>query len=271
MNKDIKDIYVVGFPKSGNTWLVRLLADSLSGLIGGEDKNEETEEFNERIKQRKPKPEFRITKSHSLPKDFFAEIESRPYGIVYTKRDFRDVIISAFFHTHRSIDQNKVTAQPPEGYFCTRLKYSILRILLWGRLVMLVERGWGRKGMEWHKHISSWQKVEESSSNINMSFTRYEDLVADTESELSKITEDLGLDPVTEESVSSAVDRQSFENKKQYFKEKYKETGDDKYRNLYTFMRKGESGDWKNYFSDAMIKYFDNKYAKHLKSSGYHI
>jgi len=250
MKDNIKKIYVVGFPKSGNTWLVRLLADSLGGLIGGADKNEEIEKFNKRMRERNPNPEFCIIKSHALPEDFFSEKKESIHGIVYTQRDFRDVIVSAFFHHHRRLDQGLVEKKALQEIislgFVDACRHFVYRLLFWKELIYLVQRGWGGS-MRWPEHIDRWQAIEEKFPQIYMSFTSYESLKANTPNSLGEILKDLNLE-VASGIIDEAVRRQSFENKKAYFQQKYEETGDPKYQRLYTFMRKGRSGDWKNYF-----------------------
>jgi len=257
MDKSIKKIYVVGFPKSGNTWLVRLLADSLCVLIGGKDENEEIEEFNREIKKRNSSPEFQIIKSHALPEDFFSDKKQSIYGIVYTQRDFRDVIVSAFFHTYRSIDKNKVKLRSIMDLILSNpletLKYIAYRALFWKKLIFLTRKGWGGN-MGWHEHIDKWRAAEGEYPRIHTSFTRYESLKEDVINSLKKILDDLNLE-VKSGMLDEAVRRQSFKNKKAYFQQKYQETGEQKYQNMYSFMRKGETGDWINYFSPAMTFY----------------
>jgi hypothetical protein len=66
-------IFVIGFPKSGNTWLTRLLADCLNARAGSGmrlgDVSEIATSVNYQLKVAK-KTEFIIRKSHYLPEVF---------------------------------------------------------------------------------------------------------------------------------------------------------------------------------------------------------
>ncbi len=87
-----KNIIIVGYPKSGTTWLSRLVAELVScplqGDWGFEDLNAPYKEGQNRTS------EFQVFKSHHT----FQEIKSASnldiHKIIYIIRDPRDVVIS---------------------------------------------------------------------------------------------------------------------------------------------------------------------------------
>ena len=78
---NLQKVYVVGFPKSGNTWLTRLLADCLGSPAGSGMRNSENIEIatdlNQAILDKNPQPGYKILKTHYLPSVLEKEIDNQ--------------------------------------------------------------------------------------------------------------------------------------------------------------------------------------------------
>ncbi|MFN2507420.1 MAG: sulfotransferase domain-containing protein, partial [Chthoniobacterales bacterium] len=93
----MKTILVVGYPKSGCTWIARLVAELIGCPVAGfwkSDKEEIAMEGKERVS------EFAVYKSHHT----FAELGMDPLRseirVIYVIRDPRDVAVSGAHHFH---------------------------------------------------------------------------------------------------------------------------------------------------------------------------
>eukprot|EP01095_Lingulamoeba_sp_RSL-Kostka_P017534 TRINITY_DN917_c0_g2_i1.p1 TRINITY_DN917_c0_g2~~TRINITY_DN917_c0_g2_i1.p1 ORF type:complete len:192 (+),score=51.64 TRINITY_DN917_c0_g2_i1:188-763(+) len=108
---------------------------------------------------------------------------------------------------------------------------------------------------KWADHILSWWKVKERD---NVLFLFYEDMKNDIRTEIKKIIDFLGIE-VTDERIDHVIQRTTFNSMKN--DPKTNQT-DYKARNLDKpkFMRKGEIGDWVNYFTDEQNERFDEMY-----------
>jgi hypothetical protein len=154
------DIFIVGYPKSGNTWMQCLLA----GLIFGIDTRFAPDSlvqdlvpdvYFKRFYRRHLTPTF--FKTHDLPRERYRRV-------IYLVRDGRDVMVSFFHHLaalgHCS-DYSKLVNG--EGIFPYR----------------------------WHEHVESWLANPYGAELITIS---YENLQRNTVAELRKICVFAGLE-----------------------------------------------------------------------------
>ena len=103
-------VYVVGFPKSGNTWLLRMMCDICDANI------QLVDPIN--------RADYRADSTRVLHKSHFPDLADLPQDarLIYVVRDIRDVVVSGFFHNHRFIPEELVLAEGPRG-----LKSALLR------------------------------------------------------------------------------------------------------------------------------------------------
>lgn len=199
-------VVVAGYPKSGNTWLNRLLAECVgcpqSGYLEhGPGYPEIAREGRER------RSRYQVWKSHGST----AILERRDVSarrVVYVVRDPRDVAISASHHFKRDLDH-------------------CIDQMATGELAR------GPVGaLAWHDHVVAWMHAAAY-------VTRYEDLLSRPVEELEKLLAAIGFSTNTigQEQIRLAVDRQSFEKKRHEFSK----AGDD--QNL-TFLRNGRAGQY---------------------------
>jgi hypothetical protein len=271
-------IYVIGFPKSGNTWLTRLLADALQARVslhpmGGS--LEPASEINERLALA-PDTMLTIAKVHFLPAMFIEEIDADPKRIVYIYRDFRDVVVSAFFYfnTHNEADVRianffSVLARGPRSvlsYYRSRKKLAgYVEDLCRGDLKWFKEFA-----STWSQHITAWRDVLTQGSDIRFILVTYEQLLQDTASTLSKIIQEFGLTEVSAAQLETAIERQSLPALRKHFQElpNDAEIPHGKELNL-KLLRKGISGDWKNFLSPSMAQIIHKYHGDLLLKLGY--
>jgi hypothetical protein len=176
------DVFLVSFPKSGNTWTRFLVANliypeqpatfaNIHRLIP-DPSSTSKRDFN-----RMPRP--RIIKSHEC-------FDPRYRRVIYIVRDPRDVVLSQY-HYHRKL--MKIGDESPIEAFATRFL-----------------AGETCPHGSWGQNVVSWLATSEKDPQFLL--LRYEDMVADTARELAKIVRFLGIS-ASPEQIAHAVERSS--------------------------------------------------------------
>lgn len=273
-----KPIYIVGFPRSGNTWLTRLLADVLQAHVRSRAMRGSLEAASE-INQRLSLPTdtaFTIVKIHFLPKMFFEEIDEAPERILYVYRDFRDVAVSAFFYWNNCDEADvrianlfSLILRGPRSF----MKFYRYRRRFTRYLVDLCIGGveWFEEFTgTWSQHIVEWRDVRTQRPNINIVYISYEQLLNDAASTVLGIIRMLNLPEPTDNRLQNAIERQSIEALRGYFHKLPNEAKIPfgKKFNI-KFLRKGLSGDWKNFLSPEMRQIIHKYHGKMLFELGY--
>lgn len=273
-----KSIYVIGFPKSGNTWLTKLLADSLqikAGTgMGDRDEAEIATSVNSYITSKDDR--YVVRKTHFMPD---ALVDFEPGEIrhcVYIYRDLRDIVISAFFFRNHRIHESEVLKDPGGRKFKYKLltlKNIIFRCNPRKKLVEHtrdISKGWGGFVGSWSDHIKAWQEFVKENQQINMAFVSYEKLLENTTETVRSVIKELGLEMPPDEQISRAIHRQSFSQQKTIFENwvPSEHLIQGKRVNL-RFLRKGVAGDWKRFFTDEMSEIIESSNGKVMKKLGY--
>ena len=258
-------IHVVGYPKSGTTWLTRLIGDALDSPTGSgyalHDREPATEGWD------RPGP-YLVLKSHhsgyDLPDHLRPASGDRPAPVIYLVRDIRDVVVSAFFQYHRGLDERLVLTPenggaPRHALHRAYFRNRILRLSRsWqgglpflhasraraSRIVRLVTQR-GRAGRtstvqpigNWSDHVRSW--IDGRAAVV----VRYESLIASPIDSLERTFRNLGLD-VRGLDIEGAVERQSFARRKAEFLAQNDRRG--------RALRRGVAGDWKRFLSPSV-------------------
>uniref|UniRef100_A0A8C5QS60 Sulfotransferase n=2 Tax=Leptobrachium leishanense TaxID=445787 RepID=A0A8C5QS60_9ANUR len=102
-------------------------------------------------------------------------------------------------------------------------------------------------------HAVAWN---EQLDNDNILLMTFEEMKADLEAAIKKIA-DFFCYPLTEEQVKNLADRGSFKSMKEKSIDTHGKMG-------HVFFRKGEVGDWKNYFSEEQSQTMDAKFEECL-------
>ncbi|MBT8265596.1 MAG: sulfotransferase domain-containing protein [Bacteroidia bacterium] len=231
-------VLIVEYPKSGGTWLAQLVSGSLELPF--------------------PRNKYPILKravyhSHYQPKF----IIHKNKHIIWLLRDGRDIMVSSYFHHLVWNDKNK---KDPKlvSYYRNKLKfkdYSDIENNLARYIEFLFEDNpskfvfFNHPG-NWKDFNEKWQTAMNNQKNITL--IKYEDMLKDTYGEIQKLLKaavpQINVDPVH---LKKVVNTYSFENQTK------RKPGDE---NTNSFLRKGISGDWKNYFNDEAKEVF-KKYA----------
>ncbi|NQV41612.1 MAG: sulfotransferase domain-containing protein [Candidatus Marinimicrobia bacterium] len=219
------DVWVVGFPKSGNTWISYLSSYcfNLPFENFGDPKSNQKNPWVRELTSGKnswPSPDGfnSVKKTHKLP-------DQVPVGkglVIYALRDPRDVFVS-YDHFMKS----KHARLPG------RIRYFLLGLL--GKQTQI---NWVIK--KWSEHLNIW-------ADLSALIVNYDKLLSEGATYLSPLfaKAPFGVDP---EVVSEGVQQFSFEN----MSGGRAPGAEDKK----SFFRKGVSGDWENHLSSQEAKLF---------------
>ena len=276
-------IWVVSYPKSGNT-LVRAI---LTSLIYSEDGNFNfnllkkidqypqnhhfkglTNKFNNidelskfwTISQDKLNLDKKIKflKTHHLRcgiGNYTFTNSKNTIGTIYIVRDPRDVIISFAQHHSISFEKAEYTMFDSTAYeFPEREKNPdlALRTLLGS----------------WSDHYNSWTK-----NNKNLLFIKYENLIKNKKSELSRIIKFVNnyiKIPISETKINNCINSTTFESMKQNEKKGlFEENTYDKNGKKIKFFNYGKEGNWKSVLSKELVLNIEKKFKKEMRELKY--
>lgn len=228
------DIFIVSYPRSGNTWVRFLIANLLKqpgeridfhtsiNYIPGVVKNIDVVE-----RLRRP----RMIKSH-------APYLSDYPAVIYVLRDGRDVYVSYYFHRLSKLPQGTTFRE-------------------------FLERDDHPPG-RWGDHVTSWVLRGQGQSQRILA-VRYEDLLHDCATQLRRMAQFIGLEP-TEQRCRQAVEASSFNNMRRLELEEGRPYEDD---HPQVFMREGRSGDWEAFFGNDEKAIFKARERRVLVRLGY--
>ena len=156
------DVFIVGYPKSGNTWFQYLVAGVIYGADTEYVPNTLLQELipdvhYKRYYKRYWTPMF--FKSHHLPRPDYRHV-------VYLLRDGRDVMVSY---------RHMLSAQRGEEI----------------DFLTMVESGKGLFPCKWHEHVEAWLS---NPYNTRMIIVKYEDLKRNTTQELRRFCAFVGVE-----------------------------------------------------------------------------
>lgn len=244
MNRQI--IFVSAYPKSGSTWLTRLLGDVLNSPTGGcmpkEDWREVATEGQDR-----PGP-YIVRKGHFILIDDngVGEVVPRAHRlawqrltnekIVFLIRDPRDICVSGAYHWNTN----------PEKFLDRMIRGDIARC--------------GR----WDQYCEKW--LSKFQTNFGFDVIKYEYLIQYTSRELWRtlfyISSDFTSNKNNRQVLNDAIERQTFASRKA-------QIGDNEQELRRNNMRKGIAGDWKDHFTDEMNERIWDEFGWMMDRLGY--
>lgn len=239
------DIFLVSFPKSGNTWTRFLLANlrfpdqpatwaNIDRLIP--DPTGTTKKDFDRM----PRP--RIIKSHEC-------FDPRYPRVVYIVRDPRNVVVSQY-HYHRKI--RKIEDDSPIEKFVTRFL-----------------AGETCPHGSWGQNISTWLFTSEGDPRFLL--LRYEDMVADPARELAKVVAFLNMS-VSPEQIAQAVERSSADRMRKLERAQTDLQGLTRgSRKDLSFVRAAGSGGWRSDLPAPMVAKIEAAWGPLMQHLGYEL
>jgi hypothetical protein len=238
------DVFLVSYPKSGNTWVRFLIAnlvhqDQPVTFLNIESCLPSIYIFPDRKLRRLPRP--RILKSHEC-------FVPRYPSVIYVVRDPRDVAISYYYYNIKK----KLLSQD---------------WLLEQYIPLFIADEVDMRSGPWGDHVMSW--VSMRGNHERFLLLRYEDMIANTEAELVRVADFLGL-RTTPLSVARAVEASSAKNLR-----KMEQTQSDQWvftrgmRKDIPFIRAATSGGWRSNLSPGAVMQIEAAWGKTMQALGY--
>jgi hypothetical protein len=180
-------------------------------------------------------PSPRILKTHSVYRRGIKKA-------IYLVRDGRDVLVS-YYHYN-------ITRKAHLGSLSFEEFFDQYCLFRYGHL--------------WHQNVFSWIQQGSEILGPNLKIIKFEDLVANTIKELAEIIEFLNIQ-ASDQDLEDAVDSASIERMRKLEKEKFGEVENKNKR----FYRRGEVGEWEEYFTPSLVERFNQMAGGALQLAGY--
>lgn len=249
----MRRILVVGYPKSGNTWLTRLTAELLAAPVSGFWSEPSTLEIA--VEGAWRNSDLEVYKGHQRLDDVRADFELK--DIVYVVRDVRDIVVSGAHHfSFRSrtlagrLGRAARWLWPPSPAAETRRRVD--------RMLNAAAAG-DRRVSPWC--ATTWDSHVADYLDAGAFVVRYEDMLHTPESECCRLLQHLGVHGSAER-VRAAVARQAFANAKMRFAA----SGD---TTRAAFLRQGSSGGWIRTLTPEQSTFCAERFAPMLARLGY--
>ncbi len=232
--------YVTEHPKSGGSWLAKMVSDYLQ----------------------LPFPQFA-----KLPLAFSCVIlnhwqyHPKLRRVIYLYRDGRDVMVSYYFHhlhMSRHADNpvpNRIT-KTYEKLFGKHFDPNDIE----RHLPRFIEHEFAHPGrgtsVNWRDHVDGWFQ----SAGDGVTFVSYEELLLDCHAALKRVIESCSNSTVDPWRLDTTIEKMSMK------RQTGRDPGDSQ---VSVHSRKGIAGDWKNYFSRDAAKIFNDLAGDTLVRLGY--
>ncbi|KAM4693518.1 sulfotransferase 6B1-like [Discoglossus pictus] len=229
------DILLAVYPKCGTNWTLSVIQDMIHAVY-----NQDAPavipmiEFKWKDKSEKLKqaPSPRVLATHFnydyIPKSIF----DKKSKILVVLRNPKDAAVS-FFHFY-----NNDPLLPNYSSWDTFFQDFISGNVVWG--------SYFDHAVAWNKHID----------DEGVFIITFEQMKKDLEGAVKRIADFFGL-PLNQEQIHQIADKGTFKSMKKKSKETHGQFGE-------FLFRKGEVGDWKNYFTKAQSEEVDAKFKEYL-------
>ncbi|HEY6340654.1 MAG TPA: sulfotransferase domain-containing protein [Bryobacteraceae bacterium] len=268
------DIFLVSYPKSGNTWTRFLLGNLINPDEGITFANVERKVPDIYAKSRralKELPRPRVIKSHEC-------FDPRYRRVIYIVRDPRDVALSAYHYDRKG--KNIPDGFPVETYVTTRFMKTDEYFGAWGehagswlvnsKNVFQISRlkgeflgtigSWGENAMSW---------LGARGHDREFLLVRYEDLLEDTQREMTRVSEFLGLG-ASRERIARAIEVSTADSMRKLEDQQSNTwvTTRDSRKDI-PFVRSATSGQWKEALPSASVLEIEAAWGPVMQLLGY--
>lgn len=228
------DVYLVSYPRSGNTWMRTIISNLLyrKSVDGLKDLQYYVPDIHVKTYADEVVPaKFHVIKSHFAYQNNSNNIKKYK-RVVYIIRDPRDVVLSHYRYQKYLSSYNSGF----ENFFIDWIN---------GRV-------WP---CSWQEHVNSWTGDGTHELEINLHVIRYEDLLSDTTGQIVKLIDFLEFD-ISREAIQQAIASASAE--KMRLKEKHSMREEEK-ADGFQFIGAAKSKQWKDKLTndqlDVITKY----------------
>ncbi|MEX2493361.1 MAG: sulfotransferase domain-containing protein [Nitrospirales bacterium] len=244
------DVFLVGHPKSGNTWVAYMLAIILNEKIGKNVTMANVSEFVPNLHS----PGVKIKDFNKWPSTRIFRNENPTWQdhypkTIYLVRDPRAVLLSYYHHWLHSEQESHGTL---EEFVDEMLEFGCIR-------------RWEAWLVRWDLQVNDWVKREKKQP---VKIIRYEDLIEDRSKTFREIVDFAGL-TCSNSLFALAVEKGGFEAMQKSEKKHGAESfhGEKSAKGL--FVRKGQVDSWKEEMPAHVIKKIEQKFQETMKLFGY--
>ena len=239
------DVFVVSYPKSGNTWTRFLIANLIHPEEPATFSNidrivPEADELSKRELDLIARP--RVLKTHQY-------FDPRYQRVIYVARDPRDVVVSEYHYFRK---RRWIADDFPMEEFVTRF--------LAGRTSDYAS---------WAENVTSW--IATRFAHPNFLLLRYEDMLSDAGGNLKKIALFLGI-RATPEQLAQAAERSSAEKMRELERTRAADASVTRNtREDIPFVRTACAGNWKSALSEASVAQLEAALGSLMRWLGYEL
>ncbi|XP_076443365.1 sulfotransferase 1A2-like [Babylonia areolata] len=236
------DVILTAFPKAGTHWIWEVTSMLLAGKAMYDTRVKElTMMETTDIEQLDILPSPRVLNTHLPLRLLPRQIKEKKLKVIHIYRNFKDVLVSGYFHFRQVPFLGIVTMENMIEMFCA------------GDVP-------GYKFVEFMMEIDDYHKTNPEDPFF---LTSFEDAKEDPETMIQNLAEFLGVE-ASPQLFQDIIEATNLEQMKEA--DKTKEQAVFSIANIY---RKGEVGDWKNHLTVAQSERLDAEVTQ-LKSCDYH-